>query len=224
MPAAKSKTPPTKPPKEAGPDDLVREAAGSYVSGDRRFRVDQSESNWYLVDTEQTNEFGQELIHGPFGTLKAVKEAVSGARTVKPLLRSAKRTGSATRRTTKKPTQPPPPPPPTWLDKLPPKEAAEARALIRALAREGITDAEALVKRDRAGLQPAIASALLKRRVDAVIDRVPENESALARRLIDQLGEVIDASEAGKDPLPGWALYETGPGREPTRRRLRLGG
>lgn len=221
MPAAKSR----KPPKESGPDDLVREAPGSYMSGDRRFRVDQSESNWYLVDTEQANEFGQELIHGPFATLKAVREAVPGARSVKPLLRSRKRPITATMSATSSAKKTAPPPPaPSWLDKLPAGEQAEARILIRALEREGIADAEALARRDKAGLQPAIASALLQRRVAAVIDELPQSERALARRLVDELGDVINASEARNSPLPGWALYETGPGREPTKRRLRLGG
>ena len=77
MPSAK----PKKPPKQVAADDLVRETAGNYVSGDRRFEVRQSDSTWYVVDREQTNEFGQELIHGPFGSMKAAKAAVPESRT-----------------------------------------------------------------------------------------------------------------------------------------------
>ena len=72
--------------KEHGPDDVVRQAAGNYLSGDGRFEVRQSESNWYVVDTAQANEFGQELMHGPFGSLKEATAAIPGARDVKPLL------------------------------------------------------------------------------------------------------------------------------------------
>src|SRR5687768_10120529 len=83
--AAKKQKAPKPPP---GPDDLVRESAGEYKSGDGRFTVRQSDATWYLVDNEQTNEFGQELMHGPFASLKQAREQLAGARTVKPLLRS----------------------------------------------------------------------------------------------------------------------------------------
>ena len=214
-----SKTTAKKPKKPPEPDDVVRETAGNYLSGDGRFEVRQSDSNWYLVDREQTNEFGQELIHGPFGSLKAARTAMPGARDIKPLLRS--RTRSKPSPAQKK--VPPAPPPPTWIDRLPPNQAAEARRTIRALEKEGIDDAEALTKRDREGLLPAIASGLLDGRIDQLIEDLPESERALARKLIGRLGDIISASDA-PGSLPGWALFETGPGREPTKRRLRLGG
>lgn len=75
------------------PDDVIRQEAGSYVSGDGRFEIRQSEADWYLVDTEQTNELGQELMQGPFASLKAAREAMPGARSIKPLLRSQRRPG-----------------------------------------------------------------------------------------------------------------------------------
>ena len=37
---------------------------------------------WYLVDSERTNELGQELLHGPFGTLKEARDEISEARKV----------------------------------------------------------------------------------------------------------------------------------------------
>lgn len=49
-----------------GPDDLVRESAGAYKTGDGRFQVEKSDLGWYLVDTQQMTEFGQQLIHGPW--------------------------------------------------------------------------------------------------------------------------------------------------------------
>lgn len=216
MPSAKPKTP----PKQIAADDLVRETAGNYVSGDGRFEVRQSDSTWYVVDREQTNEFGQELIHGPFGSMKAAKAAVPGARDVRPLLRSRTRPKPAAPKP--KPKEPKPPPD-TWIDRLPREEATEVKRLIRAVEKEGMEDADALVRRDRAGLQPAIAQALLDRRVENAIVELPENERSVARRVLKRLGATISASEANGDPLPGWALFETGPAREPTKRRLRLG-
>jgi len=141
-----------------------------------------------------------------------------GARDIKPLLRSQQR--SKSRQAPKK--KAPAPPPPSWLDRLPTAEATEARRTIRALEKEGIDGAEALTRRDREGLLPAISSRLLTRRIEGLIEALPEDERALARKLVDRLGEVLSASDA-PGALPGWALFETGPSREPTKRRLRLG-
>jgi hypothetical protein len=215
--APKPPKPPKKPPE---PDDLVRVAPGSYVSGDARFEVRQSDSTWYVVDLQQTNELGQELMHGPFPSMKAAREQMPGARDITPLLRSRARPPA--RSTTRK--QAPPPPKPTWMDKLPSAEGTEVRRLIRTLEQEGMADAEALVRRDHGGLQPAIASALLEGKIAALIDALPEHERALGRKLMTQIGEVISASDATPGSLPGWALFETGPGREPTKRRLRIEG
>src|SRR3982750_3508919 len=70
-----------------GPNDVVRESAGVYRSGDGRFEVQKSDVGWYIVDTEQANEFGQQLMHGPLPTLASVKAQIPGARDIKPLLR-----------------------------------------------------------------------------------------------------------------------------------------
>ncbi len=204
--------------KEKGPpapNDVIREAAGSYTSGDGRFEVRQSDANWYVVDREQTNEFGQELIHGPFGSLKAAKEAMPGAREIKPMLRTTARPKKAAE---KKPA----PKPQSWIDKLPRAEQVDVRALIRALDREGVGDAEALVRKDRQGLLPAIATQLLERQLAALVDEMPEKDRPTARKLIRKLAAAISAGEKSPEPLPGWALFETGPGREPTKRRVRV--
>ncbi len=58
----------------------------------------------------------------------------------------------------------------------------------------------------------------------ALIDDLPEKDRATAKKLAAQLAEAISDSGAMPDPLPGWALFETGPGREPTKRRVRLKG
>jgi hypothetical protein len=205
-----------------GPDDLVRRTAGEYQTGDDRFVVRQSDSNWYVVDTEQTNEFGQELIHGPFPNLKQARGQISAARTVKPLLRSTVRP-----KTSRKAAAPPPdepkPKPQTWIDKLPAAEASEVRRLIRALERQGIADADGLVRKDRGGLLPAVATALLQRRLEELIDALPETDRRGARALADRIADLLTSTDRLPDPLPGWALFETGAGREPTKRRIRLG-
>src|SRR3954452_9861154 len=126
MAAARAKT--EKPP--AGPNDLVRESAGAYRTGDGRFEVQKSDLGWFLVDTEQANEFGQQLIHGPLATLDAVREQIPGARDIKPLLRvRPTKTKSPTK--SDEPAKPEPPaPPPSWIDQLPSGEATHVRQLI----------------------------------------------------------------------------------------------
>ncbi len=225
MPTAKSSTKP-KPKKQKpqpGPDDLVRQEAGNYQSGDGRFEVRQSDANWYLVDREQTNEFGQELIHGPYGSMKDAKAALPGSRDITPLLRSRARPTKPPpkKSTTKQPTKPAAP---TWIEQLPKNEQVEVRALIRALDKEGVPGAEALVRKDRQGLLPVVAATLMNRRLDEVVNELPQKDQALARKLIGQLGAVITNGEKLPDPLPGWVLYETGQGRESTKRRIRVGG
>ena len=73
----------------ADPNRLVRVSAGRYRSEDERFEVRESGTGWFVTDAEQTNEFGQELVTGPFATLAAVRETLPDARrtTLKPLPR-----------------------------------------------------------------------------------------------------------------------------------------
>ncbi len=155
----------------ADPDKLVRQQAGTYRTGDDRFEVREADVGWFLVDSEQTNEFGQELIQGPFATLKAIRAALPDARAAKPAGRPRAAPKKAAKPATK--AEPPPPPPPTWIEQLPKADAAGVRKLIGALEREGITDAEALVRRDREGLLPAVAARLIERRLDALVDDLP---------------------------------------------------
>lgn len=86
--------PPKQPP---DPNKLVRQSAGTYRSGDERFEVRQAGTGWFLVDTTQANELGQELVTGPFATLAAVREAIPEARrtTVKALPRPKGAKGAA---------------------------------------------------------------------------------------------------------------------------------
>lgn len=205
------------------PDSLVRQTAGNYLSGDGRFEVRESDSNWFLIDTQQTNEFGQQLLQGPFPSLKAAREAMPGARRVTPLPRSRPRPASTGRATKSSAKPAAPPPPPSWIDRLPAKEASEVRRLIRAVEREGLADAETLVRKDRGGLEPIVATRLIERRLQALVADLPGNEREAARELLSQALEILTAQGArARKPLPGWVLIETGPERDPPNRRIRL--
>lgn len=224
---AKTKKKTKKTDEPADPDSVVRQAAGSYLSGDGRFEVRESDSSWFLIDTQQTNEFGQELLQGPFPSLKAAREKMPGARKVTPLPRSRPTPAgrpAASKAKAPAPKPPPaPPPPPSWIDRLPAKEASEVRRLIRAVEREGLPDAETLVRRDRGGIEPVVATRLIERRLEALVEDLPDNERKAARELIRQALEILTAEGAGpRKPLPGWVLIETGPERDPPNRRIRL--
>jgi hypothetical protein len=212
-----------KPPPRA--DDLVRESAGAYRTGDGRFEVQKSDVGWYLIDTAQANEFGQQLIHGPMPTLDALRAAIPAARDIKPLLRSQPRRGRPTPvRPEPKRTESPPPPPPTWIDKLADREARDVRRLIRALEREGVADAEELVKRHRGDSSPTIATRLIERRLRALVEEWPEGDRERAHELVRRVAAVLtnDGTLTAR-PLPRWAVEALDPGTSPERPiRLRL--
>jgi hypothetical protein len=86
-----------------------------------------------------------------------------------------------------------------------------------------VTDAEALVRRDRDGLLPAVATRLIERRLDALVQDLPDGEQRAAKALLKRAAEVISAEGSTlTEPLPGWALVETGPEPEPSNRRIDL--
>lgn len=210
------------------PDKLVRQAAGTYRTGDDRFEVrGGSGSGWFLVDSEQTNDFGQELIQGPFATLDAVRAAIPTSRSSKiTAIRpqpAARREPKAGRSKDKAAPPAPPPPPPSWIDRLPKADAAEIRRLIGTLERDGIGDAESLVRRDREGVGPEIATRLIERQLATIIDQLPERGQEGARELIRRAVEVVTVG--GGTPnrdLPGWMLVEVGPEPEPPNRRITI--
>jgi hypothetical protein len=202
-------------------DKLVRQAAGTYRTADDRFEVrGSSASGWFLVDTEQANDFGQELILGPFGTLDAVREAIPSARSSKvtPIRRAP--SGSTTKAKAKKAE--PPPPPKSWIDRLPKAEAESVRRLIAALEKAGVTDAEGLVRRDREGIGPAVATRLIERRLEAIVAELPEKGRAGARELVRRAAEVLTVEGRADGQLPGWTLVEVGPEPEPDNRRITI--
>jgi hypothetical protein len=195
----------------ADPDKLVRQEAGSYRTADGRFEAREANGGWFLVDTAHTNEFGQELMQGPMSTLKAVREAIPAARGAKPTPIRPKK--SPTKGSKKEP--PPPPPPPTWIETLSAAERRDVTRLITELEAEGIADAEALVRRDRDGLMPVVATALIERRLAALVDDAPD----VVRRVTEILSS--EGTKA-KGSLPGWSLVEIGPEPSPPNRRIDL--
>lgn len=228
---AKSKA---KDPAASDPDKLVRQAAGSYRTADDRFEVREAGIGWYLVDTTQQNELGQELMHGPYATLKEVRTALPGARSSKvtPIRppKAARASGStgerarggSSRAAAAKP-EGAPQPAPSWIDKLPDAEATEVRRLIRALERADVPDAERLVRRDREGLGPAVVEELLSRELASLLESLPEAERGDARKLVDRVVELltVDGTRRRGD-LPGWALVEIGRDGEPPNRRITI--
>ena len=202
----------------ADPNKLVRKQAGTYRTADDRFEVREPDVGWFLVDPEQTNEFGQELIQGPFATLKAVREALPDARVAKP----APAPASAPKKKAAKAKPKPPPPPPTWIDELPKGDATEVRRLIGALAREGVRDGEALVRRDRDGLLPAVATRLIERRLDVLVAELPATGRDAAREFVQRVAEILSGDGKPRAPLPGWTLVEVGPEPKPPNRRIDL--
>ena len=228
---AKSKA---KQPETADPDKLVRQAAGSYRTADDRFEVREAGIGWYLVDTTQQNELGQELMHGPYATLKDVRAAIPGARSpkvtpIRPVKtrRAAGSSGERARggssRAAAAKTERAPQPPPSWIDRLPDAEAAEVRRLIRALERADVHDAERLVRRDREGLGPAIVEQLLSRELASLFESLPEAERGDARKLVDRVVELLTVEGTRRrGDLPGWSLVEIGPEREPPNRRITI--
>jgi hypothetical protein len=223
MPKAKK---PSKAPAAADPDKLERQAAGTYRTADGRFEVRDGGTGWFLVDGEQTNDFGQELIQGPYPTLVAARAAIPPARSTKitPIRPSPPTaTSGGGKKSAKATRKPKPPPPPSWIDRLQRDEAAAVRRLVAALERDGMTDAEDLVRRDREGIGPAVATRLIERRLEAIVADLPERGRPGARELIRRAAEVLSAegTATGRD-MPGWTLVEIGPDPEPPNRRITI--
>jgi hypothetical protein len=234
----KREPPKREPPAASDPNQLVRQEGGGYRSADERFDVQGSAGRWFATDQQQTDELGQPLIHGPYATLDELKEALADARRPQakgaPRLRviggsrEASRSAEAPeprrggdRRTSAAQSQPAAPPQRSWIDALPAADARRVRTLIRAVEREGVDKAEALVRRDRDGLHPAVAAELIARRLEAIVAGLPAAERKVARATIERVIEIL-AVEGSRiaPPLPRWLLVEVGPESEPRNRRI----
>ena len=187
------------------PEKLKRQRAGTYVSSDGRFTVEQSSSGWLLLDEVHTNELGLPLARGPFPTLDAAREAMTHARTgpaptaeTKP--RPAKRT----------PAQVGPPATPSKGPRRAPKRADPAALVIREI--RGV-DGDALrALWAESGLNP-----------------VPgDDDAGLARLARRNPGLVLVATESGRivgsalgawDGRRGW-IYHVATAKSHRRRGI----
>lgn len=205
--------------KAPDPDRLSRGEDGAYRSEDARFEVRDGGTGWFVTDTQRTNDFGQDLVVGPYATLKIARATLPDLRDAKivPLRRPAKAAPATKPSSQSKPK----PKPKTWIDDLSKADATNVRGLIAALEDAGISDADALVRRDRDGLFPAIATRLIERDLDALADELPEPAREGARQLIHRAAEIITASGANPSKgIPGWSLIELGPEPDPPNRRI----
>src|SRR5215212_6038001 len=68
------------------PDDapLKRLGGGRWQTRDERFTIEPQSGTWAVVDAEQSDDFGMPLVRGPYPSLTAAKEAISGARSSEP--------------------------------------------------------------------------------------------------------------------------------------------
>lgn len=212
---------------ETDPNKLIRQKAGTYRTADDRFEVRQAALGWFLVDSTTTDELGQELVRGPFATLKAITEELPEARrtTIKPLPRPKASKGSAKRGESKAESRTParkePKRRPSWLDRLPDAEASAARRLVRALSLEGIDDAEDLVRAARKATEPIVATRVLEHRLERLVEELPAADRDAGRRLLQRAVELTAVTGTSLfEPLPGWALVEVEAGAEPTGRRV----
>jgi hypothetical protein len=207
------------------PNKLVRKQAGTYRTADDRFEVSEAGTGWFMVDSAQTDDLGQPRLLGPFATLKAVGDALPEARrtTLKPLARATPKGKAKPGKAAKSAT---PSPPPSWIDRLPKADAAALRRLIEALEREGIGDAEAVVRRDREGLDPEVATRLIEQRLQALVEELPKSERASGRRLVGRVAAILSTEGTKRSSaLPAWTLVEVKPDEDPPpNRRIALRG
>jgi hypothetical protein len=99
------------------------------------------------------------------------------------------------------------PEPRTWLDELADRDAELAKratVLVATLEKEGIADADALVRRDILGDRPAIATRLLAR---DVLRAIAGLESPGVADLAAAVAGVLTAAPK-RGGLPGWELRE----------------
>ncbi|HSK51410.1 MAG TPA: hypothetical protein VLA44_01545 [Clostridia bacterium] len=205
-------------PKPARP--WQRAEAGVYRSSDDRFAIaSEGPSRWFITDDAERDELGLARTVGPYATLDDAKSAADARRAQAPEAsplaariagggakagtNAGRRQSSAGRQ--KRELSPPPPPPKTWLDRLADDDRTayrRAKRLIAALEGEGITDAEALVRRDLSGNQPAVATRLLAREILAAVGKATNAETVL-----DAILGALTTSRAGRG-LPGWELVE----------------
>jgi hypothetical protein len=205
---------------------LKRLGSGRWQTRDGRFAIEPQSGTWAVVDSERTDELGLPLVRGPFPSLTAAKADIDAARaegeatspfaerlTAKPSAtrrseggKGAKAPADATLATARPPAEP------AWLRSLDGAKRERARALIARLTKEGVEDAEALVRSDLVGGQPALARLAIRRALertrttkgspagDPDVDMLLEGKDAslgVTWRLVDGEGRAIRRLDQG---------------------------
>lgn len=198
------------------PNALKRVRAGAYRSADERFEVQEGGTGWFIVDTAQADELGQQIVQGPYPTLAAVRDALPKARrqTVRPLRRP---------RRSKAPPEPEPQPeaqPEPEPESLEPAEPMHPLAAILADAASGRfppPDGEMRVLPSPPGRADALVAftshAVLAADLSeaAVRRRLPKGDPAapMSVAFLAWLGKQLGAEPADIDAVlaaqPGWA-------------------
>jgi hypothetical protein len=210
-------------------DALKRLGGGRWQTRDGRFAIESDGGRWSLIDSAQTDELGLPLVRGPFTSLTEAKEALEAARTeparASPLaerIAAAKdRSAGAVAKAARKPApmgEPPQPPPiPIWLVKLDEPTRTRAQRMLSALEDLAVPDAEALVRQDVTSDEPAVARAVLLRRLALLAEEAAggdaSDEEGAVARIVGTVAEWL--SSRGREPgprlaLPGWRLVEEG--------------
>jgi hypothetical protein len=220
---------------------LRRLGGGRWQSKDGRFTIEPQSGTWVVVDAEQTDELGLPRVRGPYPSLRAARAAIedvgTAAAEASPLAeRLAARPrpatgetkpGSKAKRAGTKATEPEPPaePEPAWLAELPETRRDGVRRLIRDLEAADLPDPIGLARRDVVDDEPAVARAILVRRVaSAVLDRTPKASAGSADEAAALAAEILTwVTARSRDPdvamrLPGWRLVED----DDTGRRIEL--
>jgi hypothetical protein len=222
---------------------LKRLGGGRWQTRDERFTIEGDGGRWTVVDAERTDDLGLPLVRGPYASLTDAKAAIEHAReepdkasplaeriaaaraAPKPTPRSrakakdAEATGPATKTAPHEQDEgSTAPPPPTWLTKLAPDARTHAARLLEAVAELGLDDAEALVKRDVLDDEPAVAEAVLLRRLALVVRELAGKDADAAER--QRVARIVGTTtewlaNRGREPgprlaLPGWRVVEDG--------------
>jgi hypothetical protein len=196
---------------------LKRLGGGRWQTRDGRFSIEPQSGSWVVVDAEQTDDLGLQLVRGPFVSLAAAREAIEAARSgeapVSPLAARIEEAGERPRPTrerkapTRRSAQSAEPPTPATAQS--PRSTPRARVLAAAApqgppARPAPPPEPDWVR----GLRPAsrtAARALIARLEAAGVERAEaiaraelvDGEPAIARMAVQR--SVARASAAGGD-------------------------
>lgn len=193
----------------ASGEKLKSLGGGRWQSQDGRFTVEQESGTWVVVDSEQTDELGLQLVRGPFPTLTAAREAIEGFRETGPaksplaekMAKAPKAdAGESTKGSRSKPAKPEPPAEPRWLRELDDADRKRYRSLVRRLEEWGIDDPEAIARAEVADDLPALAERALERKlagaksareaIDIILEGT-DRELGAHWRLVDDKGREI---------------------------------